>query len=76
MAAPADDESGAVLKAILALLIDERETKAAERPTQRKTEVVLADSGLSASEIAALMGKQPSAVRMAISRARKAKPSG
>jgi hypothetical protein len=59
-----------LLMAILALLIDERESRPPEQ-RGRRTEIVLADAGLGAREIATLTGKQPAAVRMALSRARR-----
>jgi hypothetical protein len=64
-----------LLRAILALMIDERE---ARPPHERdvRTEVLLADAGLNAGDIAELTGKQPAAVRMAISRARRSGKGG
>ena len=59
----------AALGGILALLVDERETRNGE--AARKTEVVLADAGLNSEEIATVTGKSPEAVRKAIERARK-----
>jgi DNA-directed RNA polymerase specialized sigma24 family protein len=58
-----------LLTAIVALLIDAR--AGTDREAAVKTELVLAAAGLTATEIAPLVGKQPSAVRMALSRARK-----
>ncbi len=66
-----------LLRAILAILVDQREGTADEQQA-RRTEVLLADAGLSPTEIAQLTGKQAAAVRMALSRARakKAKAKG
>jgi DNA-directed RNA polymerase specialized sigma24 family protein len=61
----------ALLRAMLALMVDEREARAADRPNQAKTEVLLADAGLGTADIAALLSKQPDAVRMTLSRARR-----
>jgi DNA-directed RNA polymerase specialized sigma24 family protein len=66
-------QSESLLKAIAALLIEQRESRPPE-PDQRRTEVLLDSVGLSAIEIAELTGKQPAAVRMTLSRARRAKP--
>jgi hypothetical protein len=59
-----------ILLAILALLVDEREIRAAERPKQTKTELLLADAGLPLSTIATLLNKQTDAIRMSVTRAR------
>lgn len=59
-----------LLKSILALMIDQRETRPGPDPA-RRTELLLADAGLAPSEIAELTGKQASAVRMTLSRARR-----
>jgi DNA-directed RNA polymerase specialized sigma24 family protein len=61
----------ALLRAMLALMVDEREHRAIDRPDQAKTEVLLADAGLGAGDIAPLLNKQPNAVRMSLSRARR-----
>jgi DNA-directed RNA polymerase specialized sigma24 family protein len=68
--AAAYENNEALLRAMLALMIDERETR---RPDERleRTEVLLANAGLSAAQIAELTGKQASAIRMTLSRARK-----
>ena len=57
-----------LLRAILALLVEQHEA----RGEGRRTEILLADAGLGARDIAAITGKQPAAVRMALSRARRA----
>jgi DNA-directed RNA polymerase specialized sigma24 family protein len=67
---PAPESTDTLLKAILALMVDEREARPAS-DRERRTEVLLASAGLGASEIAELTGKQPGAVRMALSRARR-----
>ena len=60
-----------LLRAILALLVDERERAIAvsELPAE-KTEVILARAGLTPADIAGLQGKKPDAVRKSIQRAR------
>ncbi|MGD9694898.1 MAG: sigma factor-like helix-turn-helix DNA-binding protein [Thermoleophilia bacterium] len=55
---------------MLAIMIEDREAKAAQRPEQPKAEVLLQDAGLDTATIARLLGKNPAAVRMALSRAR------
>ncbi|HEX3518857.1 MAG TPA: hypothetical protein VHT29_07475 [Solirubrobacteraceae bacterium] len=60
-----------LLKAILTLMIDQRDARPGPDPA-RRTELLLADAGLAPSEIAELTGKQASAVRMTLSRARRA----
>ncbi len=69
----ANEEPGieGLLRAMLALMVDEREARATDRPGQAKTEILLADAGLAASDIATLLNKQPGAVRMTLSRARR-----
>jgi DNA-directed RNA polymerase specialized sigma24 family protein len=59
-----------ILLAILALLVDSREQILADKSDQVKTELILANAGLSYGTIARLLGKKPDAVRMMISRAR------
>jgi DNA-directed RNA polymerase specialized sigma24 family protein len=63
---------------ILAILIAEREDRLAKTDDPRRTEVVLADAGLSLSEIAMLTGRKYESVKTTIRRARDrtAKPSG
>jgi DNA-directed RNA polymerase specialized sigma24 family protein len=58
---------------LLALQLEDRETRIDQKHEPRKSEVVLAGAGLSNAEIAALLGKQPNAVGMTISRATKPK---
>jgi DNA-directed RNA polymerase specialized sigma24 family protein len=57
---------------ILALLIDEREERTRDRKDVPKTEVILAQAGVSIEEIAAVTGKKYDTVRMAITRGKKA----
>lgn len=57
------------LAALVALLADQREHDK-ERVMHRKTELLLADAGLTPSQIASLLGKKTDAVRKAVSRAR------
>ena len=65
-----DPDGNAVLLAILALLVDEREARLAERPEASKTETILSDCGLDATAIARVVGKKPSSVRAVLSRER------
>jgi DNA-directed RNA polymerase specialized sigma24 family protein len=67
---PAAPDLAAVAAAILALLVDERESRIANDPDARKTESLLDEAGLTSGQIANLLGKSPGAVRMAISRHR------
>lgn len=60
----------ALLRAILALLIDEREARQPDEHRER-TEVILANAGFGATEIAALTGKNPASIRVTLSRARR-----
>jgi len=57
---------------ILALLIDEREDRTRISKDAAKTEVLLAQAGLSIEDIAAATGKKYDTVRMAITRGKKA----
>ena len=59
----------ALLRALVALAVDQRE--ATLDGDRRKTEVLLADAGLTPRQIAALVDKNEGAVAKAISRARK-----
>ncbi|WP_427894051.1 hypothetical protein ACQHIV_13040 [Kribbella sp. GL6] len=62
---------GTLLTAVVALLADARE--ADDRLTsRRKTEVLLTQCGLSSTQVAAIVGKQPGSVRTVVARARKA----
>lgn len=63
------DHVEALLRAILALLADERESRTS--PSDRRTELILRDAGMDAKEIAAVLGKNYEAVRKAIQRGRK-----
>jgi DNA-directed RNA polymerase specialized sigma24 family protein len=57
---------------VLALLVDAREQRIANDRDAVKTEIVLSRVGMSAEDIAIVMGKKRDAVRMAISRAKAA----
>jgi DNA-directed RNA polymerase specialized sigma24 family protein len=57
-----------LLLAMLTLMIDERERSAPSNPGQIKTELLLASSGLTYQQIAAMMNKSPDAVRMMLAR--------
>jgi len=59
----------AALAGILALLAADREEKINDLPV-RRTELVLADAGLSTAEIGSVLGKKSGTVAKAISRAR------
>lgn len=61
---------------LLALQLEDRETRIDDNHEPRKSEVVLSGAGLSNSEIAALLGKQPNAVAMTISRSAKPRKRG
>lgn len=78
--AKAQDRSGigveGALNGILALLIDEREDRTRNDDGAQRTEVLLARAGLSIEEIAAVTDKKYDAVRMAITRGKKAKARG
>jgi DNA-directed RNA polymerase specialized sigma24 family protein len=65
------DEAVKLLRALLALAVDERDERVARQPTAQKTELILDAAGLDSAEIAALTGKQAGSVRMTLSRARK-----
>lgn len=58
------------LGGILAMLVAARDDPHADPADKRKTEVILADAGLTATEIAALVGKKVDAVRKTLQRAR------
>jgi DNA-directed RNA polymerase specialized sigma24 family protein len=67
-------DSGKLLAGLLAILVADREDRlntSDQKYRPAKTEVVLASAGLSASEIASLMGKTSAAVQKAIQRGRK-----
>lgn len=58
------------LAGILALLVADRDERISDDRTARKTELVLGDAGVPAEVIAALIGKNVSAVKKSIERAR------
>jgi DNA-directed RNA polymerase specialized sigma24 family protein len=66
-----NEEIAALLEALIALLVDERESRVRTEPDAAKSELLLADAGLPTPTIARLVRKQPDAVRKTISRARK-----
>ena len=51
-----------VMRAVVALLADEREARVANNRDARKTEELLADAGFSIGEIASLLGKPYEAI--------------
>ena len=63
-----------VMAGILAMLVAEREDRLAAlsrgKVEPRKTELVLSDAGLSAYQIAGVLGKKPNTVIKTLSRAR------
>jgi DNA-directed RNA polymerase specialized sigma24 family protein len=67
---PAPLDSARALSAMLALLVAEREDQLADNTGNgtRKTELILANSGLNANEIALLVGKNVEAVRKTLQR--------
>jgi DNA-directed RNA polymerase specialized sigma24 family protein len=65
-------QAHAALMGVLALLVDAREQRIANDRDAVKTEIVLSRVGMSAEDIAIVMGKKRDAVRMAISRAKAA----
>lgn len=67
---PEETDTQALLRALLVLAIDERESRSRIEEGAR-TEVLLAAAGLGSAEIAQLTGKNPSSVRVTLSRARK-----
>jgi DNA-directed RNA polymerase specialized sigma24 family protein len=62
-----------VMRAVLALLADERESRIATDKDARKTEVLLSEAGFSIGEIATLLGKNYDTVRMTLRRAQENK---
>ena len=63
-----------VMRAIVALMADEREARIVNDKEARKTDVLLAEAGLSIGEIATLLGKKYDTVKMTLLRA-KPKPT-
>ena len=59
------------LAGVLALLVAEREERLGEQEKPPRTEILLANAGLTAAEIATLLGKSLDAVRKTIQRAKK-----
>lgn len=58
------------LVGLLALAIADREELMRDRPEARKSEVILSNAGMDATQIARLVGKNVEAVRKTIQRAR------
>jgi DNA-directed RNA polymerase specialized sigma24 family protein len=72
--AVAAPDQGKVVAGMLAILVAEREERlngTDEKNKPAKTEVLLSNAGLSAGEIAQVMGKNIDGVRKAIQRGRK-----
>lgn len=70
---PFDDPTTHVLlRALVALAVDEREAVLEKASGRRKTELLLSNAGLNARQIAALLDKKEGAVAKAVLRARKA----
>ncbi len=59
------------LVALLRLAVAEREERIIPELSERKTELLLDEVGLSYGQIATLVGKKPDAVRKTIARAKK-----
>jgi DNA-directed RNA polymerase specialized sigma24 family protein len=59
-----------VMRAVLALLADEREARIANDKGARKTEVLLSEAGFSIGEISTLLGKKYDTVKMTLRRAK------
>jgi DNA-directed RNA polymerase specialized sigma24 family protein len=60
-----------LLRALVALAVDQREADFQKDSGRRKTEILLSDAGLGPRQIATLVGKKEGAVAKAILRARK-----
>ena len=72
--APPKISAESSMAGILALLIDEREQRTREMAGAVRTEVLLAEAGLSLEEISAVTGRKYDTVRMAVSRGRAKRP--
>ncbi len=66
--------AGQIMAGVLALLAADRDERAEDLPV-RKSELVLAEAGFNAQEIAALTGKNKEAVRSALRRSQPKKAS-
>lgn len=64
------------LTGLLALMVDERESRLADDYQPRKTVSLLSDAGLGVDEIAQVVNKNSPAVAKAIQRDKKAKKKG
>ena len=60
----------AALAGVLALLVDERESRTKDDRSATRTEVLLSNAGLSITEIATLMGKNYDTVKTALRRSK------
>jgi DNA-directed RNA polymerase specialized sigma24 family protein len=67
---PPPPEMEAIGLAMLALLVDQRQTRVAAEPGAVATEVLLAEAGLTSTQIAGLLRTSSGAVRMKLSRNR------
>ncbi len=70
-----EPDVAAALRGLLALQATERDERLGNADA-RRTEVILADAGLSTGAIATLTGKKPDTVRKSIERARKKPAKG
>jgi DNA-directed RNA polymerase specialized sigma24 family protein len=59
-----------LLTALVALIAAERDERLDNRVGDRRSEVVLADAGLSVAEIAEVLGRSPDAVKSSVRRYR------
>lgn len=59
-----------LLRALVALAVDEREMRIEGSANAKRSEVLLSDAGLSALTISEVLGKNPASVRKTLSRAR------
>jgi DNA-directed RNA polymerase specialized sigma24 family protein len=66
-----EEKVESLLRAVIALQVDAREARLGDSET--RSEVLLANAGLSNVDIAGIVGKTPANVGMILSRARKAK---
>jgi DNA-directed RNA polymerase specialized sigma24 family protein len=67
-----DAELTKLLRGVLALLAADRDDRVAgEKARPRRSELVLAEAGLSVGEVAALLGRNRETVKSAVRRARR-----
>jgi DNA-directed RNA polymerase specialized sigma24 family protein len=67
---PPPPDLASIAVAVLALLVDERESRIAGDPGAVGTEMLLAGAGLTSTQVAGLLRTSPGAVRMKLSRGR------